>query len=783
MNKSAILLLFAACLTPATLKAQGHVDGYVVDAANGETLPSAFLRMARSDARTVSNGYGFFSLPSSSVQDTVVVSYLGYETLTMPLSAGPHANIRLALKPIVRTLNEVTVNAPGSYKAELQTPAMSHHRLSNSELTRTVMMFGEPDVLKSLQLMPGVNAAADGSNNLSVRGGSHDQNLILLDEAIVFNPSHAMGVVSAFNPDAILDVNFYKGAIPARYGGRLSAVVDMRMREGDNKAYKIRGGVGTVCSRLMIEGPIKNDKASFIASARRGYAYIVNKVQSIFDYRDYDPAKNDASFGDYTAKVNWKISDNDRLFASAYVGHDAFNYSFVMSGTDTKWSNKTATVRWNHLFSPTLFANTTVTASMYDYGQEQKGDALDCEWTAKMSEIDAKIDVDHYVAWSRLQYGLGIEAHRYEPGKISPTSRQSSVREVEMTKRRMGLGYAYVGANREVGRFQMSLGLRLSVAPQIGPATVFNYADADRTVATDSTTYGHGEFVKTYFAAEPRIGLSFVCSDFLTLKASYSRTKQFQHLLTNSALSLPTDIWTPADSYAPPQLSDAVALGVHSFIEPLGVEASAEVYMKWLDNVIDFKDGADLKMNEHYETQLLSGFGYAKGLEILIRKEAPRYAFSLAYTLSEAKRKIDGVNGGEWYYARYDQRHNVSLSALFRPTDRLDLSAVFRYHTGGRTTLPEQTFFYMGVRYCNYTERNGYEMPAYHRLDVSATLKLDEHKHWEHSLVFALANVYGRKNVYSMYTKGDLWERSDLRLYKMYLYRWMPSVTYVFCFK
>lgn len=785
MKRQFFSFAFSAVLASGAL-AQGHVDGYVVDAVNGEALPSAYVRLAGAAAGSVSNAYGFFALPASARPDTIVVSFVGYETLRLPIAAGARSGVRLGLTPVVRALGEVTVSAPGSYRAELKSPAMSHHRLSGEQVRRTVMMFGEPDALKNLQLMPGINSAADGSTNLSVRGGSHDQNLILLDEAVVFNPSHAMGLVSAFNTDAVLDVNIYKGAIPARYGGRLSSVVDMRMREGDSRRFRLRGGVGTTVSRLMVEGPIKKDTASFVVSGRYGQAWLVHFAQLFADQGGIYSADNDrASFGDYTAKLNWRVGERDRLYASAYASHDAFNFQVIQAGTETKWANKTATLRWNHAFSQNVFANTTVTASQYDYRQEQRGDVLESKWTARMGEIDAKVDLDHYAGTFHLQYGGGFEAHRYEPGTISPTSARSAVKRVSMGNKRMGLGFVYFGASRAFAgeRLVASLGVRMSLAPQIGPATVYHYADPERTVVVDSTRYGGGRFVKTNKGIEPRLGLSYSFAEWATVKASYSRTKQFQHLLTNSALSLPTDIWTPADHYAKPQTSNAVALGLHTFFDRPGIEASAEAYMKWIDDIIDFRDGAVLRMNNHYESLLLPGRGRARGLELMVAKDAQRYALSVAYTLSEAKRQVDGVNGGAWYYERFDQRHNLGVSALFRATRRLELSAVFRYHTGGRTTLPEKVFTFQGGSYATYSERNGYVMPDYHRLDISAKLAMRQRKHWDQYMLFACANVYGRKNAYSMFTKGNPENRTDFKLYKMYIFQWVPSITYVFALK
>lgn len=780
-------LFFAALIHTLSIaaSAQGHVDGRVVDAVSGESLPYAYVRLAVSRAAAVTNAYGFFALAAPDSPDTLCVSFVGYEPLRIPVAAKSASDVRLALRPAVNSLSEVTVKARGAYEAELKSPAMSHHHLSGSQIKRTVMMFGEPDALKTLQLMPGVNATADGSNNLSIRGGSHDQNLILLDEAVVFNPSHAMGLVSAFNPDAVHDVDLYKGAIPARYGGRLSAVVDMRMKEGDANGFHVSGGLGTMCSRLVVEGPIKKDTASFIVSARRGYAKLLTLGRDLFETSSYDcPDKDNATFGDYSVKLNWRLPNGDRLFASAYASDDLFHFFAVQAGTETKWSNKTATLRWNHAFANNIFANTTVAASSYDYSQEQKGDTRDCKWTADMAEIDAKIDVDHYASVGHFQYGAGVEAHRYKPGNISPTTAGSAVKEVSLGKKRLALAFLYAELTHSfVDRFRLSAGLRMSVAPMLGPATVFSYADRERDIVTDTTTYSSSEIVKSNMGLEPRLGLSFNIADWVTAKASYARTKQYQHLLTNSALSLPTDIWAPADSYAKPQTSNAIAIGLHTRFARTAIEASVEAYMKWTDDLVDFKDGADLKMNPHYETQLLSGRGYARGVEFMLRRDAARYAFSLAYTLSKAERRIDGVNGGRWYYERFDQRHNLALSATYRPSAIVDLSAVFRYHTGGRTTLPDGYFFFAQATFGTYTERNGYVMDDFHRLDVSADFHLREHQRWSHSLLFAVANVYGRKNPYSMYTKGDFWDRGKVNLYKLHLYRWLPSLTYVFRLK
>lgn len=758
MRISIIATLIITSLSSHIAEAQNkeRVFGYVSDAVTGERLPSATVFAKRTNVAVSTNGYGYYSLSNVQQGDTICVIYLGYKDGTVIVGNEERQDIMLVSKD--HSIEEVTVKAESFFKQEVVAPKMSHHHLTTKDFSRSFSLFGSSDALKTLQLMPGVNSAADGGTNLSVRGGSFDQNMILLDEATIYNPAHSMGIFSAINTDAVSSVDFYKGAAPAKYGGRLSSVVDMRMKEGNNQEFHVDGSLGLVESRLLAEGPIAKGKSSFMFSGRMGYGLASKEVVSQFDEEGFSRKNDLMRFFDFCAKANWNVNDRDKLYASAYLSSDRFKCAILMQDNNQQWGNNTATLRWNHIYSNSCFANFSVVYSKYNYLQRQEEDSRKFDWKSGMLQLSAKYDIDKYTSNNHhIIYGAKAEYHHYNPGEIAPWG-ESVMVPVKLKSKDLVLVGGYLGDEFHLGdKIGINAGIHVDMSTKLG---------------------GEGA---TYVTYEPRAALSYALNDYISLKGSYAHTAQYQHLLNNSALGLPTDIWTPSDSKVKPQQADAVSAGIHGYIPEGytlgGLEYSMEGYYKWMHDIIDFKDGTDFTMNENIEDDLLSGSGRAKGLEFMLAKEGKRYNAQISYTLSSAKRKIDGVNKGNWYYAVYDQKHNLIINGQYDINKRWSTSANFQYHTGGRTTLPYAAFYAYGTLLKVFTERNGYVMPDYHRLDMSIRCNLGMQKKVKQQLIFSVYNVYGRKNAYSMFVRQST-SYTRLQGYMMYLYRTVPSLTW-----
>lgn len=720
------------------------VFGYIKEKASGETIPSAVV--VNGSHYVFSNSYGYYSIATSS--DTITISAYGYATVKQSVSKALDGRMDIYLGPLHNDIAEVTIKSRSLFQAELNMPRMSRHSVSAADIKDNVAIFGEADALKTLQNLPGVSSAADGSVNLSVRGSSHDQNMILIDEATVYNPSHALGLFSGFNPDAISTVEFYKSGYSPKYGGKIAAVVDIHMKEGSNQQFHMDGGIGNVVSRLVLETPIVKNVGSLMIAGRYGDGALVNTIANLGKTPDI------VKFYDLCAKTNWNISQRDRIYASAYASHDRFKCTILLQDNNQEWGNQTATLRWNHIYSDRLFSNFTATASRYEYIQQQEKDVRDFQWKAGQSEVTAKLDFDHYLGNVHLSYGANAEKHHYNPGEIDPLNDRSAMLPHHLTKKNMMLGAIYL--NSEI---KFSDAINASIG------------------ARASTASNH----KSYKRIEPRIVLSYSLSDRSALKASYVRTAQFDHMLTNSALSMPTDIWMPISKIVAPQTANTFSAGIHSLSANGKWELFCEGYFKNMQKTIDYRDNANLIMNEDVDLEVKEGEGRAYGIETMAKYEKPAFKAQFSYTLSLSERRSDEINEGRWYYAVYDQRHNLSATTTIRGK-RNEVSLVFKYHTGGRATMPYTTFSYEGATLAQYTERNGYVMPVFHRLDFSWRHNFETHGNYRSYMVFSLYNCYGRKNAYSVFVNGKEHSMSVAEGYMLYLYQWMPSLTYCFSF-
>jgi hypothetical protein len=651
-------------------------------------------------------------------------------------------------------------------------------------------VMGESDLVKSLQLLPGIQATNEGTTNLSVRGGSFDQNLFLLDDAPVYNPSHALGFFSVFNSDAIKSVKVYKASFPAQYGGRLSSIVDIRMKEGNNKQLSVSGGLGLIASRLTLEGPLIKDKASFIVSGRYSYAGLTAngagllgqslRIGGLMDFN----ANNEINFYDFNAKVNYRINDKNHLFLSAYTGSDHFFYYAIDDNSSMDWGNITGTARWNHVFGPKLFANTMFIFSKYDYSYILKDDARHFKWSANLQEMDAKTDFDYFLnPNNHIKFGVSVENHNYFPGKVEPSDETSITKAFTLDQQRAIISTAYLNNEQRISdKIGIDCGLRYSTFFLLGESTVYSYSPEMEMI--DSVNYSGGELVKFYHSLEPRLSLRYQLNGNSSVKLSWAKTVQFQHLIGNSSVGLPSDVWIPASTYIKPQSANQIAIGYYRSFANNRYEFSMEAYYRKMYNVIDYRDNADLFLNPHVETQVLAGKGQSYGLELYLEKKTGKLTGWISYTLSKTTRQIDGINNDQAYSATYGKRHYLSLLANYQLSKTWSVSSIFKFTSGGFATIPEGTFNYYGAAFNYYTDRNGYKLPPYHRLDLSFNYqsRKNEHRKWKTEWNFGIYNVYDRKNIFALFMKLDDYDFRLSKGSKMYLYGITPFVTFNFKF-
>jgi carboxypeptidase-like protein/TonB-dependent receptor-like protein len=762
------------------------VYGFVTAAPSGEALIGTTVNLSGNKTyTTLTNAYGFYSLTIPAGEYILNGSHIGFleSNERMAIEESHRHNIELRVKE-ADTMQAVIVSSSGK-KSIVQNVVTGNHRLSILEIKRIAMGGGEPDVLKSLQFLPGIQAAAEGTTNLSVRGGSYDQNLILLDEAPVYNPTHSLGFFSAFNTDALKDVAIYKGIFPAQYGGRLSSVVDIRMKEGNSKQYTLTGGIGLVASRLTFEGPVKKGRSSFMISGRYSNTGAVLNRAYKWGIIDAGTSSNKISFYDLNAKFNTVLGNRDRLYLSAYTGYDNFYLFPLDMTTRMNWGNTTVTARWNHIFNTRLFANTSLLYSHYKYTHFMMDGIRDFSWRANLKEVTLKTDFD----WSTtrnslLKLGTGITLQDVWPGKMVPNPAHSTAQSVSLNNRRSAQVFAYINHEQKINKkISISFGIRATGFAALGDARVYRY-NADTTAVIDSTFYGKGKIITSYFGAEPKATARFLLSSATSLKIAYGRNYQFQHLLTNSSVGLPTDMWMPSDTYFKPQYADHFSAGVYKTFPGEAWEASMEVYYRKSFNVIDYRDNAELFLNDKVETQVFTGKAMGYGLELLIKKSKGVSNGWISYTWSKASRQINGINNSEWYPASYDRRHNLSLVYNQTLSKRIQLSANWVFRSGNRATLPLGTYAFNGMRFIYYSTRNGYTLPAHHRLDLSVTWhnRFKVKKEWQSEWILSIYNAYNRQNVVAVYVRQDPNNYSYVKTYQISFGGIIPSIAYNFKF-
>lgn len=750
------------------------ISGTIKDANTGETLIGATVRLEDLKQNGVAtNSYGFFSLTAPEGEHTMVITYVGYQTSTQTISLKKNVTLTILLTS-GSSLNEVVISGNAARKNEnVASAQMSVNRLDLNQVNSVPVIFGEKDVLKTIQLLPGVKTTGDGNTGFYVRGGGADQNLILLDEAVVYNASHLFGFFSTFNSDAIKDVSLYKGGMPAQYGGRMASVLDIKMLDGNNQKFSAQGGIGLIASRLKVEGPIVKNKGSYMVSARRTYADLFLKASP-------DSATRNASlyFYDLNAKVNYRFDEKNAIYASGYFGKDVLG---LKDNFETNWGNQTATLRYNHIFNSKLFSNTSLIYSNYYYVVQSFTNNNDFRVYSKIRDINVKEDLQYFFSdKNTLLFGANFTTHSITPGDI--TSSGSSNINGKTIQQRYGTEMAaYVSHEwRPTAKLNVLYGVRLSWFSLLGPGTFNTYSPSH--VITSTQTYNNNALVAQYFNPEPRASLSYLLNEQNSIKASYNRNTQNIRLLSNSTSASPTDMYVMSSNNIKPGIADQVSFGYFKNMQDNVYEFSSEIYYKWMQNQIDYKNGAQLIGNSDVESQLIYGVGRAYGVELFLKKKRGRFNGWLGYTLSKTENRFDSVNEGRYFAARHDRTHDMSAVGIYKLSERWSISGTFVYGTGNAVTYPRGKYKVGGVTTFYYPERNTDRMPAYHRLDLGATLEGKKHKRFQSSWTFGLFNAYNRKNPYTITFEDNKNDPTRTEAIKTSLFGIIPSVTYNFKF-
>lgn len=776
MYKLILASFFLVVLSAFSSQAQDKlsISGNITDAATGEELIGATLFIPEIDRGTATNVYGFYSVTLPPGDYTLKVSYIGYEQLVKNISLTADLRLDLQLNTGGVMVGEAVIEAEREATKNIESTEMSTVNMQMDAIKKIPAFMGEVDVIKAIQLLPGVQAAGEGSSGFYVRGGAVDQNLILLDESPVYNASHLLGFFSVFNSDAIKDVQLYKGGIPARYGGRLSSVLDIRMKDGNNKEWHGQGGVGTVSSRLTLEGPIKKDKGSILIAGRRTYA-------DVFLNFSADPAARETQlyFYDINLKANYKLGEDDRVYLSGYFGRDKFGFSDVFG---FGWGNMTGTARWNHIYNNKLFSNLTVTYSDYDYFLEQTDEDFGFLWESEIKDVTTKLDYNYFVSPAHtLQFGASATYRTLDPGYARGTGEASLLQGIRVPINN-SVDYALYISNEHRITDQLSAiyGLRYSLFQNVGPGTVYEYDNNYNVV--DSTVHGSGAY-NTYGGLEPRLGVNYKLNGKSAIKASYNRTYQYLQLATNSTSSSPLDVWFSASPNVKPQIADQYAVGYFRNFLDNSLELSVEAYYKDMQNTIDFANHAQLLLNTYLEGELRTGKSRAYGLEFMVRKQTGRLTGLVSYTLARSERNIPEIFE-DWYPSNYDRTHDVSVVLSYELNEKWSFATNYVYSTGNAVTMPTGRFEYMGMVVPVYSDRNAERMPAYHRMDLSATLtpKKNAQRNWKGEWVFSVYNVYNRHNAYTINFVQDQDNPNETYAEQTYLLPIVPAVTYNFKF-
>jgi hypothetical protein len=754
------LLFVMLCFPLLTIAQQNYtISGVITDEYNGETLLGASVFLKGTTIGSTTNEYGFFSLTAPEGEYTLVISYLGFGTVEQPVVFDSSKKLNFELKEDTSQLDEVVITAEESKKVNLRTPQMSVNKLSTKTIKKIPAVLGEVDIIKSIQLLPGVTNAGEGASGFNVRGGAEDQNLILLDEAVIYNSSHLFGFFSVFNSDAIKDIKLYKGGIPAQFGGRVSSVLDIRQKDGNSKKFALTGGIGAISSRLTAEGPTFKDRGSFLISGRASYAHLFLKLTD---------NNSSANFYDLNFKTNYKINDNNRLFLSGYYGQDNFDFSNVFNNS---YGNFSTNLRWNHVFNDKLFSNLSLIYSRYNYNMEISQNGLD--WESDIKNYNLKYDLGYFINDKlKVNFGLSGIYYDFNPGLLQPVGTESGINRRKLDDKYAFESGVYASLEHKISdKLTAMYGLRYSMFHRLGNQTLNEYANDlpvvynenlgiyERADAIGETNYSSGKTIEDFGNFEPRMALSYQINEKSSVKASYNRMAQYLHLISNTTSATPLDVWAPSGKFIEPQIANQYAVGYFRNFRDNAYSIEAEAYYKTVDNRVDYIDGADLIAQNTIETEVLSGESRAYGLELLLRKNKGRFTGWIAYTLSKAEQRTPGgaaggpgINNGDWYKTNYDRTHDVSFTGSFKLNDKWSFGSNFAFQTGRPVTYPDGQFQYNGLSIATYSSRNASRLPAYHRLDLSATLtpRKNKDRKWKGEWVFSIYNVYNRKNAASI---------------------------------
>lgn len=791
MSLKKFLIIFFLSTISLYSQEKVTVSGTVYDNANNETLIGVSIYFPELNAGTSTNEYGFYSLTIPKGTYKIQISYLGFTSISEQIILTDNVTKNYKLNEEAESLGEIIIESDIE-KLNVRTPQMSVNKLTSSTIKKIPVVLGEADIIKSLILLPGVTSAGEGASGFNVRGGAADQNLILLDEAIVFNSSHLFGFFSVFNPDVIKDVKLYKGGIPARFGGRLSSVLDIYQKEGNSKEFNLTGGIGLVSSRLLAEGPLEKEKSSFVVAGRASYAHL---FLPLFDN------DNKAYFYDLNSKINYRFNDRNNVFLSTYFGKDVFgiNDSFV-----NDYGNTVLNLRWNHLFSDKIFSNLSLIYSDYFYGLTL--DFVGFEWDSGITNFNLKYDFKHYLNEKfTLTYGINNIYIKFNPGEIIPNRADSGIQAEKLTDKYANEFAAYLAAEQKINdKLTVQYGVRFSNFTRLGQDDLNVYADNNPVIyneefkryesaeAIGTESYSRSDVLASFQNFEPRLSLSYLLNNDTSIKMSYNRMAQYLHLLSNTNSPTPLDVWAPSGQFIKPQLLDQYALGYFKSIKNGDYSLETEVFYKDIQNRIDYINGANLVANNEIETVILNGQARAYGLEVLLKKNEGDFKGWLAYTLSRSEQQTlgrtpnePGINSGEWYSTPFDKTHDISLNGSYELSKKWTFNANFLFQTGQPTNYPVGQYEISGLNVPIYDDnrRNADRLPAYHRLDISATLTPEKNKNrrWQSEWVFGIYNLYGRQNAASINFRQNR-ETFRNEAVQTSIFGLVPSVTYNFKF-
>lgn len=751
------------------------IKGNITDAKTGEAVINAIVNSDDGKFGSVTNTYGFYSLTIPSESKKLHYNSIGYSEKIIEIKDFEKNTINIELIPTDNELDEVTITGEAADK-NIKAAETGVNTITPHDTKIIPVIFGEQDILKTIQLLPGIKPAGEGNSGFYVRGGGADENLILLDESPVYNASHLMGFFSVFNSDAVKNVKIYKGTAPAQYGGRLSSVLDIQMNEGNSKQFTANGGIGLISSKLTLETPIIKDKASLILSGRRTYADLFLAFAPKEEQRN-----STLYFYDLNSKANWKINDNNRVFLSGYFGRDVFGFSDIIS---MNWGNVTGTARWNHVFNEKLFLNTSLIYSKYDYqiGIGFFADSGKVKLNSAIKDIHIKEDFQYFHNSKNLfRFGFNTVYHTFLPGEVD-ASEVSFLSDINVDNKYAFENAAYVSHEIKISEnLKAVYGLRLSAFCVLGPGTVYDFNNRQEPI--DSTIYGKNEIIKTYKNFEPRFSLNYIINNQNSIKIAYTRNAQYVHLLSNSTSSTPADIWYPTTKSVKPGVADLYSVGYYRNLSDNMFETSLELYYKDLHDVIDYRNGANVMVNKYLEAELVYGKGWSYGAEVYVKKQTGKLTGWISYTWSKTERQFEEINNGLAFPARHDRTHDVSITAIYKLNKRLSFAATWVYYTGDAVTFPSGRYIVDNRIVSLYTERNGYRMPDYHRADVSITYYNKKKKNWESSWNLSVYNVYARKNAYQISFRQINKNSTQFEAVRLALFSIIPSISYSFSFR